>query len=859
MRKLLVLALVLFALPVVSAMNSTNMILAMDCDGNNSDSLGLLNANNGTNTYTTGKIGQSCDYNGATQMEFNDSTRMSFNGSAFDQPFTMSAWVKIATASSGTVFSKANNAVQAEYWLSLASGKPSIRLWTSTGNLCDYQANASLANTTLILGSWNHIVWTYNGSKDIKGVRIWLNNVSLGMDVESCSGAFTGLPDTTEKPLMGAWRSTGAYGQRLTGQIDQLYIWRGAYFNATEISQLYRFNTSCAYPFTNCTDGPPGPGPPAANKDINVTAMGVFANTSILDINVTISNMTFSVYNLSNASTGVASFHNASLNGTYNLTVQNAQFFNRTFEVQFNATAHTYNATLYQSALTVEAFDTASSAQVLAFNATFLPYQRLETTNGSMTFYTLSGAYNVSVDAVGRFNNQTNVTLANLTTTYVALRSPSTQLNVTVLFFGSTVSNFTTRIIRQNTDYAQDQTNNTVSGVSTFYVTNGTYNISVDPPGYTLNSTTFTITGQTIQVNLTVYENTVLNVTFRDAISRNIITYANISIDFISDAQSASYYTDNGTLYVALLAPATYTLRYSAPGYPLQFNQFTINNRTFDTLTLYLMNATNAQNITVSVIDENTLPVEGATVTTLRYDITTNTYLEQESAITNFQGQTQFSMQMNLEYYKFLISYNGELLLTTEPDQIHDTSLTFQIVIGETATQSFQEYLDVSYNLSFNNVTRNFAFTYSDLTNTLSGACLYVYIVDLIGRTLINSSCPSSSAATIVLGAPVSNGSMYLAEAFVLFPGDTEYTFVASMLHYDQIADSFEYNYVFILYLFFVLFALMARFSLLFPLLLGPLPIVAFSLLGWIPLQPWAAFTIFAVCLSIAVIVIKRM
>lgn len=722
---------------------------------------------------------------------------------------------------------------------------------TYDGNNASFYVQGNLANSSIIGGPWtqNGTVSTILGSRDTG--QAFLNGSIYFASVFNRS-----LTAAEVRNLCATWNQTTVWAEggdfsTTTGSITFSNGALNANYHLNYSSAGYRPTNYRAFLFNGLTFQ----GNLTPFFLLSFNASDLYNNASIQTLTVNISNSTFSIQNTS--STGNVTFADLEISGLFNVTFSDPQYFNRTINVTFNTTAGYITATLFQTILTLEAYKTISNEQILIFNSS-LPLEKNVTINGTGTLRPSGGTYTLAAVSPSLWPIAQAFTITNLSQIYMRLNFSTSQINVTARFFSTPITAFNVTYTRTDTDYAYSVTVSTTTGTTQAYLLNGTYNLSIDAPGFTTATALVTV-GFFYQYNFTLFEQTVLNITFRDAISKNIITYANITIDFISAIQSATYTTSNGTLYIALLAPASYLLRYSAPGYPLQFNQFTIVNRTFQNLTLYMLNNTYSDNITVNVIDENTLPVGGALVITLRYDLASNSYLEQESAYTNSQGQTQFSMQLNGEFYKFLIYYNGRLALISEPDQIRDTELTFQIVIGETATQQFQQYLNVAFNLSFNNDTRNFGFTYSDITNTLTGACLYVSTVTLLGKTAFNSTCVNSSAATILLGAPRNNGTTYLAEAYILFPGDTQYTFIANLMHSDPLGDTFEDNYIYLLYLFFVLFVMMARFSLLFPLLLGPMPMVIFSILDWIPLQPWAAFTIYAVCITVAVIIMKRM
>jgi len=342
------------------------------------------------------------------------------------------------------------------------------------------------------------------------------------------------------------------------------------------------------------------------------------------------------------------------------------------------------------------------------------------------------------------------------------------ELNITVfdLLAGGTVSNFTVNISNVNKSYSNiysSTTGSTLAGV----VFGDTYNISVNAPGYANNNNTelIVIDEYFDSVNFSLFITNTLNITFLHENNFSVVDGTNITLELISDLISANYSTSNGTLYLTLLTPENYTMRYTAPGYAERFYFFNLINQTFNTLTLYMIQSSVSENITVDVIDQNLNDVENARVKALKYDINTNTYLLQEIGITNVLGETILSLTKNDEYYKFIVDLNGETLLTTNPAYITSNSIVLQVVIGQEVGEVYQNYLSIDHSLSFNTATNNFRLEYNDVNGITNQICLQVEKVSVTTKTLLNTTCTSSSSGTILLPVTPINNTLYVAKA----------------------------------------------------------------------------------------------
>ena len=516
---------------------------------------------------------------------------------------------------------------------------------------------------------------------------------------------------------------------------------------------------------------------------------------------------------------------------------------NQTFEL-----GQTYTYYLYQAVLYLNATEKITN-QIL--NGTF--YVPLQSNNSVL--YLKAGSYNITFETPN-YHNVTGTKIVDEykinascyqtfsewgipilhcvyegpTIYYTTIENVYTNiLNITATDKNNnTISNFTITLeYIGNYTYSENQT--TTDGENLIGIINGTYNITINAPGYEIKEETIISTGDLSHI-FSLYTTNSISFTFKDEESKNIVNDRNITIELISDAFSSNYSTSNGTLYVDILSPTEYTIRYAASGYSERFYYFNLLNRTHTDLTLYLVNATTTTSVTAIVYDQNNNLVENVYLKVLRYDLTSNSYLIQEIVKTNFEGIGILHLILNDEFYKFILEYNDEVVKETAPAYIYTTSLTFQFVIGETVATDFFNTNDVSYTLVFNDDTNNFRYTYTDSNNIVSQGCLIVWRVTYSANTLISTTCSTGATGTIL--APVSNisGADYKASAYIYFDDDKIYlmSYWKSFLE-DNVTGNFG---LFLIIILMVIFAFIGSWNPIIAVLMFPLPLFFGELIG---------------------------
>lgn len=275
----------------------------------------------------------------------------------------------------------------------------------------------------------------------------------------------------------------------------------------------------------------------------------------------------------------------------------------------------------------------------------------------------------------------------------------------------------------------------------------------------------------------------VLNVTFKDSETKDII-YKNVTLEVIGDYFSASYMNDSGFIYIDLLDNDNYTLRYKGVNfnnetnlsqtiYPEKFSYYELLGDS--NITLYLTNSTTARNVSVYVLDEKGDEVEGALVKVLRYDINTNSYLLDESEVTNSDGLVVMSLEIASEFYKFVIEKPiGTIVETTSRSYIYTNEITIQVDLSEDVSDDFFQIGEVSTSFIFSG--QNFRFYWNDPNQEVTRACINVSLMNTLnGSVFYNATCSSSYTGIIYAGVGNVTGRTYRAVAYVLKDGEWYY------------------------------------------------------------------------------------
>jgi len=512
--------------------------------------------------------------------------------------------------------------------------------------------------------------------------------------------------------------------------------------------------------------------------------VNVWSNNSRQDFG----NFTFTLYsaetNTTYCTTGNSIAHNVS--GVYNITIYNVTagtgsvaYFNTTYNnYNLNSSNKNYWYALLmntsQARLTIQAYRLFLNTSIFTFNITN-NNARNTTTTSSLVIPASNGTNNLEIRVPGNYTINLTCTVATpLSVGYCnATGVYDTRFIVKAYNSGSAISNFNLSASNATLLATNIVATNTSNGTITFNTLREyQHNLFFTSSVYADANASILPDEATEYYNFTAYVARSLNVTFRDEVTKAIMNYTTVTFELISDVQSENRTTSNGTLFLELLTPANYTVRYRAPGYLERFYQFEITTSGFNNLNLTLLNASEGTNVSVTVLQNLGLPLVGAAVKVLKYDIATNTYMTNQIVETNAEGKTQINILLNSEYYKFIIEYEGNVVYSSERMYIYGTTLTFQVSLLSNPFTTYFANNDLSGSITFSPNTATFS--YNDESNTAT-ACLYAYYLSTTTKTYYNSTCSASSSGEVSTSVDNVTGRTYYFEG-LMYSGDTTYT-----------------------------------------------------------------------------------
>ena len=294
---------------------------------------------------------------------------------------------------------------------------------------------------------------------------------------------------------------------------------------------------------------------------------------------------------------------------------------------------------------------------------------------------------------------------------------------------------------------------------------NQSYVIKVDSTDYASSQSTVQIDETNETTEFFIYTTNSINITFKDEVDNSLADDVNISAEFISPTYNYTYYTTNATLYVDNLGVTTYTIRYKAlnGSYGSRYRNyvFTLTNDTHNTLDLYLVSEPD-KNISVVVYDQTTLnKVEDVVIYMQRRFSSDNVYRTVSIYETDLAGTAYFEADTD-EFYKFLAYYPlGTLKYTSQKLYLESDTYNIYIDLTEDIGDKFFEESSISYNLNYLSASKEFQVSYTDTSAVATNFCLYLKKYEQYGKSVLNSSCSSSSSGTLTVGGMNENITYY--------------------------------------------------------------------------------------------------
>jgi hypothetical protein len=220
-----------------------------ESSGNASDSVGGLTlTNNGTATFTAGKINNCATLNGSSQY-FSNTDPASMDGmSQFSASFWLNPSSLVVDQQPFTKWGTTLGTNQA--WRFIIEDHTGLKMgW----NIGDGSSNGGVYGSTTIGNSaWAHIVLTWNGSLALGSrAKMYVN----GSDVTTSDTTLATMLAGTADLIVGNRTGLPAGGY-YNGSIDEVGVWSRA-LTSGEVSSLYNSGSGLQYPFGGGAVTPP--------------------------------------------------------------------------------------------------------------------------------------------------------------------------------------------------------------------------------------------------------------------------------------------------------------------------------------------------------------------------------------------------------------------------------------------------------------------------------------------------------------------------------------------------------------------------------------------------------------------------
>lgn len=696
---------------------------------------------NSPTTGVSGILAEATDYPDSATQHSNCGHPAAFESTLF----TYMAWVYVdgAGQNAGIIGVHGNTAVKNGADIDVAGNNFYYSIFYNAG------VSSLICSVAETVGVWVHLAVTYNGT----------HLVGYKNGTVACSSAGIIIPyfGGTEPFYLGNYYD-GTY--TLNGAIDEASVWNRS-LNATEIQEVML-------------------GINVSHGNFSITANDEW-NGSSLNISVCVdgtcygTNMTVTTDILQNSTT------------THNVTIGTTNYFNRTY-TNYNVSSNLVGR-LHQAEVCFNATSKVSGSYITPNNFT------INSTTRTSCFNISAGTHNVMANKTGWYSkNQifTVTVLSNITRTIENLSS--SLANITVYYSnGTKISNWNISITSDDYPSWPAENGSTSSGSYNFSGINGTYTAIMNDA---IGTETFTFTLNAYTQNISFYHFGIDNCTAYHVPTMNFTIWNEETAALLNNSAlniyleiTSSYYPGNKIYnfsfstgnYYALCVPNNTITGWTAyaqaeysnlPNYD-EKNYYLINynlSNTSANIDLYL--AYNTSQLKLKVRDYTDQGISNAYIKVLSYDLGTNSYKTTEIVKSDSSGDAYAEIIPNIQWYAFIVEYNGRIYLQTLPTKITTSELTLRISLTSDYFTNYNIVAGIANILFYNNATSTFSFTYDDPTGNVQQGCLQVTERNAFRDSVLNTTCVNSSASTILISiAGVAGNYTYIASSYAMIDG----------------------------------------------------------------------------------------
>lgn len=484
---------------------------------------------------------------------------------------------------------------------------------------------------------------------------------------------------------------------------------------------------------------------------------------------------------------------------------------------------------------------------------------RLSPTKIKVTVRGLKSAKNVKFKSIGDLNVNTltrTFYVINATETYSSPTLDGSSNTFALNFDANQSYAITAFLWYNNTKYTAIKTTNDTNQIFTKSVSAPTLTKSQSNISFHWNYTivaSASYSNTTSDINQTVdrllldtcgtYSTVVYNFTILDEESfTRIMANTTIFIDYtyngINNNLSTSITNQNNFSICmqpnyANISTTNFDLQYFAGSNVRDWirDNLTINNVT-SYENLYLLTSTPTE-ITIHVIDETDVDLQGIVVEAHRWNSSTSDYYLVETELTDSTGIAVLDLSAGNAYYQFKLYQSGVLKLETEKFKLFATS--YEYIIGDVSETPVVGWLlarSITSNLYFDNSTKVFTYLWADAGGVASRYCLNITYDN---RTTLSYQCSVINTANLTYTITNTNAS-YIAQGIARISG------------IDRILETLSVNLkgiwrnigqnlsIFLSLIFLIVFTLMGLASPKITILMASFSFIGLYFLGLIPL-----------------------
>lgn len=225
------------------------------------------------------------------------------------------------------------------------------------------------------------------------------------------------------------------------------------------------------------------------------------------------------------------------------------------------------------------------------------------------------------------------------------------------------------------------------------------------------------------------------------------------------------FFIDDTIEYNDVINSTTYNTR------NFYFQNAIINNQSQD-IFLFLLNVDDSTSFILKVQDTNLLPIVDSLITTQRLDVGTGNFTTVQISRTDDNGLTVGFFKTETVDYRFIITRNNITLLTTGSQKVVPETAPFTLTFTVGADEGapwirFEDLANLTKSLIFDTGSSIVSFTYEDISGQFISSRLLVISQNLSGVSPIICDVNSTLSSAILVCDTGNVSATYTASAFI--------------------------------------------------------------------------------------------